>query len=61
MKVKKIWILFLLVLAADFVQSGFNFVRYFSSREDDFSAVLFSLLHLIPLAALIALSRILWW
>ena len=57
MKAKKIWILFLLVLAADFAQSTFYFIRYFESREDNLSVVLFSLLHLLPLVALIVLSR----
>ena len=60
-KGEKMGLLFLLVLAADFVQSAFYFARYFESREDNFSAVLFSLLHLLPLAFLGKHSRCGLW
>ena len=57
MKEKKHAILFSLVLLIELAFSLFNFIRYFKIRENNLSVALFSLLHFIPLVALIALSR----
>lgn len=57
MKEKKHTILFFLVLLIELADSLFNFIRYFKIRENNFSVALFSLLHFIPLVALIALSK----
>ena len=47
--------LFLAVLTLDFAYSLFNFCAYFSSRSDNLSAAVYSLLHFVPLVALILL------
>lgn len=47
--------LFHAVLALDFAYSLFNFCAYFSSRADNLSAAVYSLLHFVPLVALILL------
>lgn len=57
MKEKKHAILFSLVLLIELADSLFNFIRYFKIRENNLSVALFSLLHFIPLVALIAISK----
>ena len=57
MKEKKHTILFSLVLLIELADSLFNFIRYFKIRENNLSVALSSLLHFIPLVALIALSK----
>ena len=47
--------LFIAVLTCNFLYSAFNFCRGFSERENNLSFAAFSLLHLAPLVALIAL------